>query len=280
MSDPRNTYQKRLLSEGYPGLATLAHNQFSQSVDKRMDHRPELQKMITYLGRLVDFNKNKNLLIIGCGPKPQSLHFLLEIGFNAFGVEPVASFVKSAGEYLGSPDRMMIGSSEKIPFPDESQHFILMESVLEHVYSPIQSLQEIYRVLQPGGFVYITTTNRLSMLLVPRKNEFEIRFFDWLPAIVRESYIFHHLHYEPRLARFTERPAVHFFCYSELCKLGRQAGFEKFYSPIDLLRSTDQGITKSWFRRILLRHVQLNPWLRSLVLTQIGGTIIMFKRSA
>ena len=215
MTDPRNIYENRLLSEGYPTLESLAHDQFSDTLDKRVDYLPALNKMLTYMGRLVDLNRNKNLIVVGCGPKPQTLKILMEKGFNAYGVEPVPSFVQSAGEYLGMPDRVALGAAEKIPFPDSSQHIIFMESVLEHVDSPIQSLQEIYRVLQPGGFVYITTTNRLSWQAA-MKTEFEVRFFDWLPAIVKESYIFHHLHYDPRLARYTERPAVHFFSYSEL----------------------------------------------------------------
>jgi hypothetical protein len=102
---------------------------------------------------------------------------------------------------------------------------------------------------------------------------------------LKESYIFRHLHYEPRLANFTERPAVHWFSYADLCAVGRLAGFAQFYSPLDLRTRSDARSSRNPLKRWLLggwplEAIQRNPLLRSVALTQLGGEIIMLKRRA
>ena len=47
--------------------------------------------------------------------------------------------------------------------------------------------------------------------------------------------MFQMLHYEPQLANYNARPAVHWFSFPDLCRLGREAGFAQFYSPLDLI---------------------------------------------
>jgi ubiquinone/menaquinone biosynthesis C-methylase UbiE len=271
-------YENRKLSNGFPDLKKEAHNTFINTLNKRADNRAVLEKQIRQFTRLIDLDQYKNILLIGCGPKPVTLQYFLEKKFEAHGVEPIPSFVESARKYLNAPERVARGSAEQIPFPDGSQHIIFFDSVLEHVDSPVKSLEEMYRVLAPGGIAHIITTNRLKFSLFGQNSEFNVRFYNWFPKLVKECFVFQHLHYDPRLANFTQRPAVHWFSYSDLCNLGRQAGFAHFYSNIDLLKRDDPGIAKSWLRKFLLKPIQLNPWLRALALTQKGGHIIMLKR--
>ena len=101
---------------------------------------------------------------------------------------------------------------------------------------------------------------------------------DIIPDIVKESYVYQHLHFKPSLANYTPRPAVHWFSYSDLCKLGRQAGFAQFYSLLDLVDDASPYIWQSKLRRYLLRPMQRCAWFRGMVLTQAGGTIFMLKR--
>lgn len=270
-------YKERRLTEGYPDLAKLASDKFARSQGERPDYRPALERIMTYLNRLVDLDQSRNILVVGCGPKPQTLQILLDLGHHALVVEPVPSFVETAHQYLGAPDMVLRGTAEHIPVPDESQHLVLLESVMEHVDSPIHSLEETYRVLVPGGIALIITSNRLRFSLFGENAEFTTRFYNWFPDIVKECYVFHHLHYKPSLAHYAERPAVHWYCYSDLCKLGRRAGFCRFYSIVDLVRPEDPTIARSWLRKKPLRRIQLHPWLRALALTQVGDTIVMLK---
>ncbi len=45
----------------------------------------------------------------------------------------------------------VLGDAHFLPFPDQSMDAVLMVSVLEHLYDPIQAAEEAYRVLKPGG---------------------------------------------------------------------------------------------------------------------------------
>ncbi len=59
-------------------------------------------------------------------------------------MDPVATF---------NPD--IVGDIHKMPFADNSLEAIICLAVLEHVENPIRACQEIYRVLQVGGYCFV-----------------------------------------------------------------------------------------------------------------------------
>src|SRR6478672_9661879 len=218
-------YDGRKLSDAYPGLDRLYDETFNQTLTDATGNG-SIARQLTYLSRLLHLRRGR-VLVVGCGPQPTVVKELLERGFDAVGVEPVREFVRSAGLYVHAPDRILQGAAETIPLADNSVELVYCNSVLEHVDSPSASLKEMYRVLQPGGAAMVITTNRYRVSLKGDNGEYSIPFFNWLPPVVRECYAYHHLHYDPRLAHFTDRPAVHWFSYSDLCKRGREAGFAR-----------------------------------------------------
>lgn len=56
----------------------------------------------------------------------------------------------------------IVGSAEAIPLADASVDSVLCTQVLEHVPHPWKALNEMYRVLRPGG---------LALITVPQQNE-------------------------------------------------------------------------------------------------------------
>ena len=275
-------YKNRKLAQGYPDLERLAFEKYIAILDElekeRSNERLLIEKLLAWLDRLVDLGEHKNVLVLGCGPRPLPIKVLIQKNYDAVGVEPIPSFMNSARKYLGSPDRILEGSAEEIPLPSNSQDLVICESVLEHVDSPTKSFDEVFRILRPGRVAYIVTTNRYRISLKGDNGEYNVRFFNWLPDTIKESFVFHHLHYDPSLADYTLRPAVHWYSYADLCKLGRQAGFHRFYSILDLLELDDPSIAKSKVRRFLLNKLKFNPWLRALALTQIGTPMFMLTR--
>jgi len=275
-------YKDRKYADGSPNMAQLAHNFFSNSVASRPDDTPRVERLLMYLGRLIDLSESRKILVLGCGPLPQVAQILINKGYKVVGVEPVLSFVETAREYLNDSASVIQGCAESIPLPDCSQHIVIFESVLEHVDSIPHSLEEIYRVLTPGGVLWLSTTNRHHFSLKGLNSEFNVPFYNWFPRLVKECYIFQHLHYNPKLANYTERPAVHWLSFADLCSRGRDAGFSRFYARMDLMRLSDLCISKGLLRRaflpLLLPLIQQNPWLRSLALTQVGDAIFMLKQ--
>lgn len=270
---------RRRLAQGHPELAPSHLETYLGILAKQPDDTPRVERLLVMLDRLADLQAPKDVVVIGCGPQPRLVKMLGEREYRVVGVEPVPSFVAAASVYLGPSQTVVQGWAEALPLPDATQDLVLCESVLEHVDSPRIALDEMFRVLRPGGVAYISTTNRLRLSLVGQNGEYNVRFFNWLPRLVRESYVFRHLHQDPSLANYSLRPAVHWFTFADLCELGRGSGFAQFYSLLDLAAPDDPIVMERWWRRILLRPLQRNAWLRALALTQMGHNIAMLKRA-
>jgi len=268
------------LCNDYPDLERLGVERFSERQRTRKQSRDMKQEM-RRIERLIPFQKGKDkILIVGCGPYPHTMKELLGLGHDVMALEVRKPFVQSAIEFLGDSTRVQHGSVEEMPYDKETFKLVFMESLLEHVDSTDKALAEGFRVLEKGGVLNILTTNRLRFSLTGNNGEFNVPFYNWFPAIMKESFVFHHLHCQPKLANFSSRPAVHWFTFSGLCMLGRRAGFSKFYSSIDLEDAEDKSIRVNRIKRFLLHLIQRNPVLRSvvLVLTHFGGNIYMLKR--
>lgn len=278
----RRLYRDRPLSEGHPDIDRLAHDTYLARLAERGDETWRTERLLACLGRLIDLADARDVLVLGCGPAPRAMRVLARRGYAVTGVEPTPSFARAAADYAGTDGTILEGAAERIPLPDASRDIIVCVDVLEHVDSPERSADEMFRVLRPGGVAWIETQNRYRFSPTGAGSEFTVPFYNWLPRIVRESFVFQHLHYQPGLARYTARPAVHWWSYAELCALGRRAGFASFYSPIDLIRTEDEpwarGALRRRLRRFLLPRIQTSPWLRALALTQYGDAIVMRKR--
>jgi SAM-dependent methyltransferase len=51
-----------------------------------------------------------------------------------------------------NPD--IVGDIHDLPLPDDSVDAIVCSSVIEHVENPIRAMEEVYRVLKPGGYAF------------------------------------------------------------------------------------------------------------------------------
>lgn len=265
--------RRRPLVSGYPDLERAGVDYYGEH---QVEAIHETDRLIRNLQALLGPEViARRIAVIGCGPKPVVVRELIQRGIDAIGVEPVRGFAEKAREYLEDESRVLLGSAEALPIEDQTLHIIVMVTVLEHVESISQTLDECFRVLKPGGLLYVVTTNRLGL---GKNGEYRVRLFNWLPRLVQEGYVFMQQHYRPELANYSSRPAVHWFTFAELCAHGRQAGFARFYSLIDLLDEQSPAVQKSLFRRIALPFVKYNPWFRALALTQFGASIFMLKR--
>jgi SAM-dependent methyltransferase len=106
--------------------------------------------------------ENARLLDIGCGDGQngnviRSMHPDLEI----FGVDIIEE--KQAPPFY-SYKRVDL-ETDMLPYPDNSFERIIFRHVIEHLNSPLRLGPEIYRVLRPGGKIYIEAPNWTSMFV-------------------------------------------------------------------------------------------------------------------
>jgi SAM-dependent methyltransferase len=60
------------------------------------------------------------------------------------------------------PQGALVGDATRLPFPDEAADGVFTSNLLEHVPTPTAVIDEIARVLKPGGWGYISWTNWYS----------------------------------------------------------------------------------------------------------------------
>jgi ubiquinone/menaquinone biosynthesis C-methylase UbiE len=273
----KGLYANRPLTSGHPELARRAVAAFSATQDAGDSRAEDIRSMVTCLSRLRPLPPASRVVVVGCGPKPLTATELAAMQYEVTAVEPVEGFADAARTFVAGRAVVITGTAEKMPIPDESQDVVVCESILEHVESPRLALSEVYRLLKPGGVAWLVTTNKWRFSVLGHNGEYNVPFFNWLPPVLQEAYVFQHLHHKPSLANYSLRPAVHWFTYAALCQAGRDVGFSRFYSIVDLVSPQDPQIANSVFRRTVLRLISASPWIRAFALTQIGGLIVMVK---
>jgi SAM-dependent methyltransferase len=128
------------------------------------------------------------VLDIGCGNKPY-LPFFAGLATSYLGVDAV-----------DGPRVDAIGVAEDLPCEDSSFDVVLCTQVLEHVDDPTRVLAEIYRVLAPGGVLFLSTHG--VFLYHPDPPTSDRDYWRWTHAglmrIVRQSGDYSGLSLEPQ----------------------------------------------------------------------------------
>jgi 2-polyprenyl-3-methyl-5-hydroxy-6-metoxy-1,4-benzoquinol methylase len=77
------------------------------------------------------------------------------------GIDVAFNMANRARAKVGTRTQVAVASAEELSFPDKTFDCVLCMDVLEHVQRPVACLQEIARVLAPGGIALVTTPNPL-----------------------------------------------------------------------------------------------------------------------
>jgi len=90
--------------------------------------------------------KDETVLDLGCGPRDQAVPIEYS-GYKYVGVD----YSNQAADFLAD--------AHSLPFQTNTFNCVLSYAVLEHLHNPIIAIQEIERVLKPGG-IYIGTVSQ------------------------------------------------------------------------------------------------------------------------
>lgn len=152
MHDNLNSYNTRKWDEDATILST--------SRLARLHRRMMLNKM--RFSRLVT-DKNKIILDLGCGSGPFLKHFH-NLGYrNLYGLEPDRCLLSMIPKSIA---RVTEGYSENMEYADNAFDVIFIYGVLHHLkgldnYN--RTMDEIHRVLKPGGLVFIMEPGRRTI---------------------------------------------------------------------------------------------------------------------
>ena len=107
--------------------------------------------------RLLDLQRDSNLLEIGCGSGGYALHIAEQVGCRIVGLDLNASGVKNANRLaltknLAATTRFEVcDASQNLAFSDNTFDAMFSNDVLCHLPGRGSVLREILRVLKPGG---------------------------------------------------------------------------------------------------------------------------------
>jgi ubiquinone/menaquinone biosynthesis C-methylase UbiE len=103
------------------------------------------------------------ILDVGCGTG-EYVRRANELGFSASGIEPAEAMRQAAIE-KNPGSTILDGLATEIPFPDRTFDFVICIEVLRYLHGADnrQALREVYRVLKPGGTLFLTTVNRYAL---------------------------------------------------------------------------------------------------------------------
>jgi SAM-dependent methyltransferase len=152
--------------------------------------------------------RSMRVLDLGAGLGHASIE-AVKRGGNLVAIEPGYEWCNVVRHRLDAEGNgvAIVGDGERLPFPDNAFDVIVSIGVLEHVRQPRVFLKEAYRVLKPGGFMFLSCENYLSFW----EPHYQLR---WLPLFPKQiASIYLRLHGRPSefllsSITYTTRPGV------------------------------------------------------------------------
>lgn len=120
----------------------------------RFLRRYGLQKRYKIIEKYV---KQGNLLDVGCATGDFLAEVAAQPEWSVFGIETSATAARYARDQVGLD--VLVSTLNQASFPAESFDVITMWDVLEHVYDPCAVLDEVSRLLKPGGVFVVNHPN-------------------------------------------------------------------------------------------------------------------------
>ncbi len=248
---------------------------FSERFPILFDPEGRLEKAEKVIAVLSDYWQggvvSKTVVDVGCSTGIMTRRFASAFGrvigldTDGVGVGNGARLAVHAG--IG-PGRLQFcgGDGCRMPLADSSVDGVICNQVYEHVDDQTGLMDEIWRVLRPGGVCYFGIGTRHVLI----EGHYKLPFLSWLPHRLADIYM--------KLAGKRVRYDVRLLSYRHLCTLVR--GFKVVDYTVDIIKRPQQFADGR--RGRVRRTVQRGPvWLLNLILPLIPVHVwVLVKPSA
>ena len=169
-------------------------------------HRTRFQAELDELAQRWQRGK---LLNIGCAHGPDFLPFTN--GFELYGVDISPKMLEMGKQYaekFGYKVNLTEADAAELPYPDESFDSAIAVAVYHHIEDRgkrLQAIQELHRVLKPGGEAFITVWNRWQPRFWLKPKNIQMAWRSGEKVLYRYYYL---------------------FSYGEIKRLVKNAGFK------------------------------------------------------
>lgn len=134
---------------------------FEKIRDRRYKLEPFIKTVVDFLSL-----KEKKVLEVGCGIGIDGMEFS-KAGADYTGIDASETSINLARRYFefeknNSP--LIVADTDSLPFVDNSFDYVFSWGVIHHTPNIRKAVEEIYRVLKPGGECCIMVYNRRSIV--------------------------------------------------------------------------------------------------------------------
>jgi SAM-dependent methyltransferase len=133
-------------------------------------------------------------LEVGCG-LGYGLEDAVRRGWDARGQDVSPFFAEQVESRLGV--QVFVGQLAEACYPEHSFDAVYIDSVLEHLPSPMQMLREVHRILRPGGVAHLTVTNESALSNTLRSLLLRIAPLERSPILSPLAYPIHLVGFTP-----------------------------------------------------------------------------------
>jgi SAM-dependent methyltransferase len=149
----------------------------------------QFEKQLGRKGRFLD---------VGCGVG-YMLWAAKELGWEVEGVDPSKAFIEAGKARLGVNGKAVFLEDAK--FPDDYFDAVLMSSILEHLYNPIETLCEVRRVLNPEGWFHFDVPNEDGLYMKFGNFYMKLQQRDWVVVMAPTFPPYHVQGFNPKSVR-------------------------------------------------------------------------------
>lgn len=144
----RRALERQLYHQRLKAKAIRGHE--AEVMARMADYTDEVRRKIDALRPI---RPDARVLEVGSGA--HGLIFFFDAG-ERVGVDPLADEYRSLFSAWQGRARTLAAFGEQLPFDDGSFDIVLSDNVVDHAENPRRILEEIVRVLAPGGLLYFT----------------------------------------------------------------------------------------------------------------------------
>jgi len=125
------------------------------AVDKLRSN--DFEERVLYFDSLFD-GADRSILDVGTSAG-NFMEIAIRHGWRAKGIEPFPDDVELC---VSKNLDVVLGVAEQLPFPDNSFDVVHTSHVFEHLDDPLKAAKEAWRVLKPGGLLFVEVPNQLD----------------------------------------------------------------------------------------------------------------------
>jgi 2-polyprenyl-3-methyl-5-hydroxy-6-metoxy-1,4-benzoquinol methylase len=144
-----------------PAFRTTDHEAYFGYMDYLNDRENIQIRLRQVLGRIAWLHGAGRLLDVGCGPG-----LFLEVGdragWESWGVDLNKSAIDWARDNVS--ENVRVGTVSDLGAEPESFACVTMFDVIEHLADPRAELQEVWRILEPGGILVVATPDAGALM--------------------------------------------------------------------------------------------------------------------